>query len=94
MSCCVGYGTTELEATKSTIPTGMKMRPISTKLRITAFGVRIGCQALSLCCLKALSGSMSHEASTILRTAGSFYPVLFLLLLEDPLDSFHLRVAC
>lgn len=46
---------TELEATKRITPTGMKMSPIRTKLRITALGVRIGCQALNLCCLKALS---------------------------------------
>lgn len=36
-------------------PIGAKMRPIMNKVGSTAFGVKIGCQAFSLCCLNAVS---------------------------------------
>ena len=46
-----------LEVTKMPMPMGMKMRPMMKKVGSTVPAVRMGCQAGSRCCLKAvLSG--------------------------------------
>lgn len=39
---------------------GAKMRPIMRRVGKTVFGVNIGCQALSRCCLNAVSRRQSR----------------------------------
>jgi len=46
---------TEFEAFNRMTPTGMKMTPITRNEMMTGSGVRIGCQAFSFCCAKAVS---------------------------------------
>lgn len=46
---------TSSEKYNNPIPTGMKAIPITKKVGSTVPAVNIGCQAGSLCCLKALS---------------------------------------
>lgn len=57
------------------MPMGMKMRPTTAKVPMTQLGVRIGCQALSFCCLKGVSTQIqgvSHSgASTATRGAAA-----------------------
>ena len=55
-----------------TAPIGTKMTPIAANAMITAFGVRIGRHALSVCCLKGVFAGRfepSPSEATIARVA-------------------------
>jgi hypothetical protein len=43
---------------------GAKMMPMMRRVGRTVFGVRIGCQAFSRCCLNAVSMQTEHGASS------------------------------
>lgn len=67
-------------------PMGAKMRPMRNKVGSTAFGVRMGCQALSLCCLKAVSSNECQQQrnGSVFRQTPTSWPLgkLDLLLLR------------
>lgn len=46
---------TSLDPLSNTTPMGMKIIPTTMKAVMTGKGVRIGCQAFSCCCLKAVT---------------------------------------
>ena len=46
---------TLFEVTKKTIPKGTNMIPITKKVIMTGFGVKIGCQAFRFCCLNRVT---------------------------------------
>ena len=60
--CGTARALTSSEAARTRIPTMRKTSPTLAKVRITQNGVRIGCQALSRCCLKSESGSIEARA--------------------------------
>lgn len=51
-------------------PIGAKMSPTRSNVGSTALGVRIGCQALRRCCLKAVSEFQSLTVERIILLAG------------------------
>jgi hypothetical protein len=66
-------------------PMGAKMIPMMRRVGRTVLGVRIGCQALSRCCLKAVSKwgvqEEKEEQARYQRRTGWSPPTAFLLLL-------------
>lgn len=54
-------------AYRSSPPMGAKMTPTAKKSGRTVFGVRMGCQAFSRCCRKAVSSP--HDQSIVIRRA-------------------------
>lgn len=54
----------------STMPMGMKMRPTTAKVPMTQLGVRMGCQALSFCCLKGVSTQSAYVSQSATRGHG------------------------
>ncbi|KAI9913264.1 hypothetical protein PsorP6_004959 [Peronosclerospora sorghi] len=46
----------------STMPTGIKIRPTTANVLMTQFGVRMGCHALSFCCLNGTQLTNQHKS--------------------------------
>jgi len=56
-------GRTFSDSVCSTMPIGMKMRPTTAKVPMTQLGVRMGCQALSFCCLNGVSATRRRRSA-------------------------------
>ena len=64
-----------LDEYKRPTPTGMKMQPMRKKNAITGLGVKIGCHALSRCCLNAESARRGRQSEVHLcRTLNALAP--------------------